>query len=60
MNPFGDLPLGFGMALMQHPEAMEKFANMEDNKQKEIILQTHNIKSKKEMQSFVSNLADNF
>lgn len=59
MNPFGDLPMGLGMALMQHPQAMEHFANLDDSKQKEIIDQTHSIKSRKEMQAFVSRLAEN-
>jgi hypothetical protein len=26
-----DLPLGFGMALAQHPDAMNKFADMSDS-----------------------------
>lgn len=50
-----DLPLGFGMALAQQPEAMKKFANMSDSQKSEI----HNINSKDEMQSFVAKLAQN-
>ncbi|MCH5298050.1 MAG: hypothetical protein J1E85_10345 [Ruminococcus sp.] len=52
-----DLPLGFGMALAQQPKAMQKFANMSDSQKSEILSQTHNIKSKQEMRSFVSQLA---
>lgn len=52
-----DLPLGFGMALAQHPDAMQKFANMSDSQKSEILTEIHNIDSKEEMQSFVAKLA---
>lgn len=52
-----ELPLGFGMALAQHPESMKKFSNMSDAQQKEVISKVHSIQSKQEMQSFVSSLA---
>ncbi len=51
------LPLGFGMSLAQHPEAMKKFSQMTDMQQKQILSQIHNINSKEEMQEFVANLA---
>lgn len=51
-----DLPLGFGMALAQHPRAMQKFANMSDSEKSKILSEIHNIKSKAEMKSFVSKL----
>ncbi len=54
-----DLPLGFGMALAQHPEAMKKFSDMSDSEQEKILSQAHNVKSKQEMQQFVSNLTKN-
>ena len=53
-----DLPLGFGMALAQQPDAMKKFSNMTDDEQNRILSEIHNIDSKQEMQSFVSRLAD--
>lgn len=53
-----DLPLGFGMALAQQPDAMKKFSNMTENEQNRILSEIHNIDSKQEMQSFVSRLAD--
>lgn len=52
-----DLPLGFGMALAQQPQAMQKFANMTDSEKSKILSEIHNIKSKDEMQIFVSKLA---
>ena len=53
-----DLPLGFGMALAQQPDAMKKFSNMTEDEQNRILSKIHNIDSKQEMQSFVSRLAD--
>lgn len=54
-----DLPLGFGMALAQQPKAMQKFVNMSDSEKSKILSEIHNIKSKDEMRSFVSMLAQN-
>ena len=54
-----DLPLGFGMALAQHPEAMNRFANMDDSQKEKVLSEVHNIKSKQEMKTFVANLASN-
>lgn len=51
-----DLPLGFGMALAQHPQAMYRFAHMTNKEQEQILSQIHNINSKEEMQSFVARL----
>lgn len=56
MNPLSDLPLGFGMALAQYPEAMKRFSNMSDTEKSEIISHVHNIESKEEMRSFVAKL----
>ncbi len=53
-----DLPLGFGMALAQQPDAMKKFSNMTEDEQNRILSEIHNIDSKQEMQSFVSRLAE--
>lgn len=53
-----DLPLEFGMALAQQPDAMKKFSNMTEDEQNRILSEIHNIDSKQEMQSFVSRLAE--
>lgn len=53
---FAELPLGFGMALSQHPSAMEHFTSMTDAQKQQVIQQTHQIQSKKEMQAFVRSL----
>ncbi len=52
---FKEIPMGLSMALGQNPEAMKKFCSLTDEEQKQIVEQTHFIKSKQEMKSFVSN-----
>ena len=53
-----DLPLGFSMALAQHPKAMQKFSNMNDSQKAEVLSKVHNIRSKSEMKAFVAAFQD--
>ena len=46
-----DLPLGFGMALAQRSEAMQRFCALTDEEQRMVIDHTHQIHSKQEMQA---------
>ena len=55
----GDMPVGFAMALAMNPEAMEKFALLNENKKQEIIAGTHSVSSKDEMQRYVNSLVSN-
>ena len=48
----GEIPIGFGM----NPEAMKKFSDLPEAKQKAIINGTHNVNSKSEMQQYVRNI----
>lgn len=52
-----DLPLGFGFALAQNPDAMKTFSNLSEEKQSEILRRAHGVASKAEMQSLVSELS---
>lgn len=52
-----DLPMGFGMALAQNQNAMTNFSAMSSEQKQSVINSTKQIKSKKEMKGFVSNLA---
>lgn len=52
------IPVGLGIALAQNLNAMNYFASLEDVKKKEIIDHTHQIRSKNEMQDYVSHIAD--
>lgn len=51
-----ELPLGFGMALAQNEAAMKKFESMTDSEKQAILQQTHNVRSKCEMQQLVASL----
>ncbi|MDO4314430.1 MAG: hypothetical protein Q4C45_01545 [Oscillospiraceae bacterium] len=51
-----ELPMGFGMALAQHPEAMERFAALPETEQQAIIDGTHAVRSKQEMRAYVERL----
>lgn len=51
-----DIPMGFGMALMQDETAARAFYNMPPQQQQEIIARTHSISSKAEMKSLISSL----
>lgn len=51
-----ELPLGLGMALAQHPEAMARFAGLSEEEQQAIIDGAHAVRSKQEMQAYMENL----
>ncbi len=53
-----EMPIGFSMALALNPEAMEKFAMLNETQKQEIIDGTHSIKSKEEMHQYVNNLTN--
>lgn len=52
----GDMPVGLGMALAQNPDAMQKFAALSEDKQREIIDGTHAVRSKAEMRQYVDKI----
>lgn len=52
-----DLPLGFGFALAQNPEAMKTFSDLPESKRSEILQKARNVSSKDEMQSLVNTLS---
>lgn len=51
-----ELPLGFGMALAQKPEALERFARLPESRKQEIINGTHSVTSKAEMRRYVDRV----
>lgn len=51
-----ELPMGFGMALAQHPEAMARFSALSEAEQQAIVEGTHTVRSKREMQAYVEQL----
>lgn len=58
-NPLSELPMGFGMALMQNPDALHYFESLNDDQKKAVLNETHGISSKNEMQQFVQSLGQN-
>jgi len=52
-----DVPLGFGFALVQNPEAMKYFSALSEEKQSEILQQARSVSSRAEMQSLVDSLS---
>ena len=50
------LPLGFGMALAQQPDALNVFAALPKARKDEIIQRAHSVSSKDEMQALVQSL----
>ena len=55
MNNF-EMPVGLGMALALNPKAMEKFSSLTEKEKSDIVNGTHAIRSRKEMQQYVSNI----
>ncbi len=53
-----EMPIGFSMALAQNPDAMQKFAMLDENKKQEIINGTHSVKSKQEMHEYVNKITN--
>lgn len=51
-----ELPMGFGMALAQHPEAMARFSALSEAEQQAIVEGTHTVHSKREMQAYVEQM----
>ena len=53
-----ELPLGLGMALVQHPEAMARFAALPEAEQQAMIDGAHAVRSKEEMRCYVERLTN--
>lgn len=51
-----DIPLGLGMALMQNADAFFYFSGLDAEKQQKIIDNSHGIKSRDEMRSYVNSI----
>lgn len=54
-----EIPIGLGMALAQNLEAMNYFSSLNKEQKQNVIEQTHTIRSKEEMQQFVSHITEN-
>ncbi|MBP3305814.1 MAG: hypothetical protein J6L24_07580 [Oscillospiraceae bacterium] len=52
-----ELPIGFGFALAQDPDAMIKFSNLPDASRSEILRRARSASSEQEMRSLVNELS---
>ena len=58
-NNFADgpgIPLGFGMALAQNPDAMDVFSSLTEPQRQQVLNKSRRIRSKAEMRSYVDSL----
>lgn len=51
-----EIPLGFGFALAQNPEAMEHFSTLSAERRSEVLQKAHSVTSKQEMKALVNSL----
>lgn len=58
MDFMQELPLGFGMALAQRPDAMAHFCALSEARQSEILQRVHTVRSKQEMHQLVAQLTE--
>ncbi|MBP1737532.1 MAG: hypothetical protein H6Q60_1413 [Oscillospiraceae bacterium] len=56
MDYLQDLPMGFGMALLQNQDAAAYFDALSEAERRRLLDKTHSIQSKQEMQAFVDDL----
>lgn len=49
--------MGFGMALMNNPQAYRVFSQLSPSQRQTVLDQTHAVSSKQEMQTLVDHLA---
>ncbi|MEG0541836.1 MAG: hypothetical protein RR461_00895 [Angelakisella sp.] len=56
MDPLSELPMGFGMALLQNYEAARFFDSCTEAQKQAILAQVHMIQSKQDMKAFVDHL----
>ncbi len=52
-----DMPLSFGHSLTQNPDALERFARLDDKEKRAIIANVHDIRTAEEMRAFIENFA---
>lgn len=55
MDPM-DLPMGFGMALLQNEQATRTFYALSPARQRELLQKTQTVSSKAEMRALVNSL----
>lgn len=50
------VPLGFGMALAMNRDAFDNYSKLTEAEKEKILAESHNVKSKEEMQKIINSL----
>ncbi|MGM9650473.1 MAG: hypothetical protein ACI3VX_00890 [Faecousia sp.] len=50
------LPLGFGMALAQHPQALSSFGRMDAAGQAQVVQRARQVQNRQEMEQIIASL----
>lgn len=56
MGNYEDMPLGFGMALAQNPQAFQRFCSMNTRQQQTVLEGARGMRSKAQMQSYINRI----
>ena len=59
IQPAGELPVGFTMALAQNGPAMMAFAGLDEVARREIVDRARSARSKSDMRNIVSSISEN-
>lgn len=51
-----ELPIGFGLSLAMHEQAMKNFAEMDEKQKAQVIEESRNVNSKREMERLVNKI----
>ena len=54
-----NVPIGFGMALVMNPAALNAYGAMSEDQKQQILNRAHNAKSEKEMCDIVNSIHTN-
>lgn len=54
--PDNSLPLGFAMNLALNRDAFHNYSNLTEAEKEKLIAESHNVKSKEEMQEIINSL----
>ncbi len=54
-----EMPIGFGMALMENPEAMKNFSMLTEEKKQVVVEGARAVRSKSEMHRYVDETLKN-
>lgn len=54
--PFSGLPVGFGMALAMHQNALDNYSKLTEAEKEQVIARSRDVKSREEMDRIIDSL----